>query len=92
MDAGRFRAIDLRAQLTFDLIRPRVGHDSRFLERQVPVLVQQRRNGVDAADGPPPEVVPLAVEREMNAQVGVRVLAREAGHFREPRTRHENAR
>src|SRR5262245_37203572 len=92
VDAGRLRAVDLRAQLALDLLRLRIRDDSGFLERQIAVLVEERRHRIDRADGPPSEIIPFAVHGEMNAEIGVGMLARESDHLGEPWTRHEDAR
>jgi len=82
---------DLGAQFALDLVRLRVGDDCGFFQRQVAVAIEQRRYRVDRAHRRPPEAGPLAVHRQVDAEVRVRMRRRKARHLGKPRARHEDA-
>src|SRR6184192_551897 len=91
-DARRSRAIDLRAQLAFDLLWLCFGDDLGFFERQIAVSIEERGDRIDRTDRTPPISGPLTVHRQMNAEVRVRMRRGKPYDLREPRTRHEDAR
>ena len=91
-DARRPRPLDLRPQLALHLAGPGpLGHRG-LDEREVAVRIEQAAHPVPGAERSPAKAGPLAVERQVDSEVGIRVAARECGDFGEPRADHENAR
>jgi hypothetical protein len=91
------RHVQLRAKLAFDLVNlpvalldalsgreagPRL-HDGK----EIAVCVDDRRG---LSQRPPLDVLPLAGERQMHADVQSRIFLEQPHRFRKPRTRHDH--
>ena len=70
----------------------RLFGDRGLDERQVAVGVEQARHGVPGAERRPAKRRPLAVERQVDAEIRLRMRPRPRRHLREPRARHQDAR
>ena len=88
----RHRAVDLGAELALDLGSSRSRRNSAHLPREGTVRIEQAADLVRRRDAAPAIRLPFAGEREMQAEIGVRMRPGVRGDLGDPRRRHHDAR
>ena len=92
VDSRRKGLFDLRTQLRLSFVEAGMLVNLRDGLPQVPAGIYEGRHRIPAQYRSPFVAVPLGGEREMDAQVGVRIVPRVLRRLLEPRTRHEDRR
>ena len=90
VDAGRSRALDLRAQLGFRGFRHHMPTQARDIAPKETVVVDQPRGPADRRNRGPAIVLPLAGQGQVHAEIECWIGGSGLGDFAEPRARHHD--